>query len=105
MTYITQGAPPAPDPIPVVSLPDDAPETFSISQAARFNKPKDKPSEAAPTEAAPPAEQSEAAPAAEDAAPADTQAPGETESADPAETLPPVDAPRSWTTEDKELFK
>ena len=110
MTDMTQGAESAPAEIPVVSLPADAPESFSISQAARalqsarFNKPKDKPSEAAPSEAAPPATESEAAAAAEDAAPAETQAPGETESADPAETLPPIEAPRSWTTEDKELF-
>jgi len=110
MTDITQGAESAPAEIPIVSLPDDAPESFSISQAARalqaarFNKPKDKLSDEAPSEVAPPAEESEAAQATEDAAPQEAEAPGEAESADPADNLPPIDAPRSWAAEDKELF-
>jgi hypothetical protein len=34
----------------------------------------------------------------------DQAPPGEIESADPAATLPPIEPPRSWTKEDKELF-
>lgn len=41
-----------------------------------------------------------------DAAPLETEAPGETEKADPeVETLPPIEPPRSWTTEDKAIFE
>jgi|tagenome__1003787_1003787.scaffolds.fasta_scaffold20989504_12 hypothetical protein len=108
MTDITQGATAAPE-IPVVSLPDNAPEKFSISQAARALQSvrfKDIKEAVAPVKAAAePEQQSEAAAAAEDAAPVETQAPGETESADPPETLAPIEAPRSWTAEDKELFQ
>jgi hypothetical protein len=46
--------------------------------------------------------------AAADAAPADDQSEqvrGETERADPADLPPPIEPPRSWTKEDKELFK
>jgi len=35
----------------------------------------------------------------------DASPPAETESQDAAETLPPVEPPRSWSKEDKELFK
>src|SRR5262249_31959780 len=61
---------------------------------------------APPKEAAAPADESASADATadKDAAPQEAEAPGETESADPAEALPPIDAPRSWTAEDKELF-
>jgi hypothetical protein len=68
---------------------------------------------AAPAAAAPAAEpESEAAQAADDAGeggaglkPAPPSPPGETESADAeAEALPPIEPPRSWTKEDKELF-
>ena len=44
----------------------------------------------------------ESAPQGEDAGP-DDQVPGETAQDDPAE-LPPIDPPRSWSKEDKELF-
>jgi hypothetical protein len=72
----------------------------------------EKPAAAAPAAEPPspdrlrrPSTESEAAQAADDAAAADAQPPGETESAGAeAEQLPPIEPPRSWTKEDKELF-
>lgn len=55
---------------------------------------------AAPAEAA--AEQPKSEAKAEDAAPPQ-EAPGETQESDPAE-LPPIEAPRSWTKDEKERF-
>ena len=47
---------------------------------------------------------SEAGTGVGDATSQDTGTRGETENADPGEELPPIEPPRSWTKEDKELF-
>jgi hypothetical protein len=107
MTNTTQGADQAPADISVVSLPDSAPDSFSISKAARALqsvrfKDKDTPAEA-PIEAAEP----EAPAQAEGGAPQESEAPAETteSQAEPAEQLPPIEPPRSWKAEEKERFK
>jgi hypothetical protein len=92
----------------VFELPKDAlnDAVDPIREAARLlasaRKPKQQAAPAAPDEGSQyePAQESEAK--AEDASP--EEAPGEAEEADPAEQLPPVEPPRSWTKEDKELF-
>ncbi|HEY6020040.1 MAG TPA: hypothetical protein VIY48_09105 [Candidatus Paceibacterota bacterium] len=98
-----------PDGITIVPVSDDSP--ISARDAAnaltQFRWKKDakeeQPAEA-PVEAAAPTEDS--APA-EDAAPAEEATGAEpTETAtEPAEELPPIEAPRSWTKEQKEQFK
>jgi hypothetical protein len=115
MTDITQGADQAP-PIPIVSLPESAPESFSITQAARALqsvrfKEKDTPP-AFPTFAgtgagseapvAPEAE-TESTAQAEDGGPATEQVTAETESQAEPE-LPAIEPPRSWKAEEKERF-
>jgi hypothetical protein len=112
------------------TAPADTPATLSSHDAAavlRKLRQKDttQPRSEAGTGSAPPAapEPGKESPAdprissgdADDAAPVDskdgrerpdaTQDPGErTESADPAQDAPPIEPPRSWTKEDKELF-
>ncbi len=96
--------PPAPsDPgITVVDAPQDTPDKISISDAARrlqsARKPKQK---EAPVEAEAPEPVSSASEEA-DASPA--PAPSETEVQPDSVELPPVDAPRSWSKDDKETF-
>ncbi len=99
--------------MPVVTVPGEG--NLSVTAAARAlatvrHKPKDQPASEQRQEATPPAEQESTA-SADDAA-AQTP-PGETEQADPAAQdpgseagtrLPPIEPPRSWTKEDKELF-
>jgi hypothetical protein len=109
MTELNTGAPEAGAEFAPITLPQDAPERFSISEAARalqaqrYKKPE---AEAAPETAAPAAEESPAQ-AAEDGAPPATEAPAETteSQAEPEETLPPIEPPRSWKAEEKERFK
>jgi hypothetical protein len=102
----TGGGEPQADAIPVVSLPESAPEKFSITQAARalqsarYNK-DDKPAEA-PIKAAEPDSPAQA----EDGAPQEAPAEHTTESqAEPEAELPPIEPPRSWTKDEKERFK
>jgi hypothetical protein len=99
------------------SAPANTPAHLSTHDAAavlrKLRQPKDNEMGATGSERAPaaaPAETTDAsADAADDAAPA-TQDPGEqTETADPAHSresgeAPPIEPPRSWTREDKELF-
>jgi hypothetical protein len=102
------------------TAPADTPATLSSHDAAavlRKLRQKDttEPRSEAGTGSAPPAapEPGKESPAdpritsgdADNAASADAQDPGErTESADPAQDAPPIEPPRSWTKEDKELF-
>ncbi len=97
MDQVDTGAQPAPEAPPIV---DDG-GTLTPSEAGRLlaQQRYSKPAEPAPETAAPAIE----SPAqAEDAA-AETP-PGETLEDNAAEELPPIDPPRSWTKEDKELF-
>jgi hypothetical protein len=104
--------------IDVVTIPASAGTTTdnfnSVSQAARalaqarHAKSKEQPTEQSGGEAGAtdePQERAEAASVAaeSDAAAADAEAAGATEDADPAEA-PPIEPPRSWAKEDKELF-
>jgi hypothetical protein len=96
-----------------ISAPKDTPERMNASEAGkvlaqlrRRERPKDE--QAAPERAetaAQEVDQESSAEEAQDAAP-ETQDPGEqTETADPAAAeQPPIEPPRSWTKEDKELF-
>lgn len=59
----------------------------------------------APAEEAPRAQESPPAPPAqEDTPPPPAEAQSETQEADPAEQLPPIDPPKSWSKEDRQLF-
>jgi hypothetical protein len=107
-----------------ISAPKDTPERMNASEAGkvlaqlrRRERPKDDQtaSERAET-AAPEAEESTAQSpdqvrGADDAAPENQDPGGKTNATDPAEEaaqaaegLPPIEPPRSWTKEDKELF-
>ncbi len=102
------GAESAPDasPVDVVKIegddsyisPSSAGRALSRARQAQAKTPEQ------PVDGAPPAaEQVTESPAqADDAAPEEVRS--ETQEADPAE-VPPIEPPRSWTKEDKELFK
>lgn len=92
---------------PETAVPDSGPLTLHQAAAAFAERRK--------RESAPEAQASEPAPqqdsSQEDASP-EEPVPSDTESTDPApdvshetEQEPPIDAPRSWSKEDKELFK
>jgi hypothetical protein len=104
-----------------VTAPADTPAALSSHDAAavlrKLRQPKNDQTDSARTAAAAPeaGKESTAADAADDAAlthqdgrkrpDADAQDPGErTEGADRQEELAPIEPPRSWTKEDKELF-
>jgi hypothetical protein len=110
-------------PIAVVTAKDEA--HLSVSEAARSLAQARKPNEqqqaaeqrtdgaaqaagqesaAHPRPAPGPNRESEAGQGAGDATSQDTGTRGETENADPGGELPPIEPPRSWTKEDKELF-
>jgi len=99
-------------PVATPATPDQS--SIAISEAARqlsaWRHKRANPDEgAAPaagaTEGAAGA-QPDPAPQAEPAAPPQPEAPGETTPpVDPAAELPPIDPPRSWTAEDKEIFR
>ena len=98
---------------PVTQISVDGEGTLSVTEAARAlagarHKQKDQPQPSGPrAEGATPhevAQESTPAQAGNDAGEL-LAPPGETERADPAASeLPPIDPPRSWTKEDKDLF-
>jgi hypothetical protein len=103
--------------ITIVQAPASAPENLSIRQAANSlrawreiatKKEQATDTASAPTDGTAATDQptQESAAQAEDAAPRveEPGVRGETQSADQEATLPPIEAPRSWTKEDKELF-
>jgi hypothetical protein len=101
-------------PISVIAVKDEA--HLSVSEAARSlaqaRKPKEQQQQAAEQRtdgAAQTAGQESTAPAGDATSPETPETRGETENADPAaqendQALPPIEPPRSWTKEDKELF-
>ena len=89
-----------------VSAPADAPESMTVTQAARMlaglsRKPKDETPAAPEAAAQEPTQESEAK---ADAAAPPKEASGETTESAEAE-LPPIEPPRSWKAEEKERFK
>jgi hypothetical protein len=121
----TDSAQSAGDDIAIVPAPASAPDNMSIRQAASSLRSwratatkKDQATDAATTETSSAdttaaADQSpdqvrgsqESASQEADATSQDTEIRGETQSADQeVEKFPPIEAPRSWTKEDKELF-
>lgn len=109
--------------IAVIGAPSDAGARLSLADAARAlaqaRRPKDQQQQAGeqrPQRQHPPAAQRESTAdsasqdAREHAGAGDAgeqpaaAPPGEIERADPAANLPPIEPPRSWTKEDKELF-
>lgn len=100
-----------------IPLAADAPESMSWEEAARSLIQERQKSTEQPAESARPAAESAAPATAEDelaveadgAAPPEEEDPGaevESEAIDPEEeALPPIEAPRSWTKEEKEAFK
>jgi len=106
MTEATEAAPSEQAPVTVVTTGGN--ENMSVTQAARAlaqarHKPKEQSEGGEQRQEATQPTEPESTSQEDDAAAAETQPPGETESADPAE-VPPIEPPRSWTKEDKELF-
>jgi|SRR5882757_1016998 len=112
MELTTEGAAGASEQAPIAIVTAQGDGNMSVTEAARAlasaRKPKDQTQAGEQREQATqqePAQESTPAQAGDDAAAAEMQPPGETESADPAaQQLPPIEPPRSWTKEDKELF-
>jgi hypothetical protein len=125
MTEATDGAQSAGEDIAVVQVPATAPDNLSIRQAASSLRSwratatkKDQTADTTTTEtisadttAATDQQTQESVSQEADAAPQDTEVRGETQSADQevgarhaSPLQPPIEAPRSWTKEDKELF-
>ena len=97
---------------PVTQITVDGEGTLSVTEAARAlagarHKQKDQAQPSEPREGAAPhevAQESTPAQAGNDVGEL-LAPPGETERADPAASeLPPIEPPRSWTKEDKDLF-
>ena len=89
------------DAAPILGAPNlDLGSEYSVEQAVEAIEKRNQPAESAEGEAPATAETESAEKA--DAGP--EEVPGETTSEDAAEQLPPIEAPRSWTKEDKELF-
>jgi hypothetical protein len=100
-----------------IPLAADAPESMSFEDAVRsLSADRQKMVTPPPAERAKPAAEPAGATAGEEeladeadaAAPPEEEAPGEEEkpeAIEPEESLPPVEAPRSWTKEEKEAFK
>ena len=98
----------APEAPPTVAPAPSGSDPVSVREAAktlgkwRHERPKEeKPAPERAEVAAPAVEESTAQ--AEDAGVVEAQPPSETQETDPAEQ-PPIEPPRSWTKEDKELF-
>jgi hypothetical protein len=101
---------------PIIQIAADGEGKLSVTEAARAlagaRKPKEQQQQAEQRQQAQQAEQestaaarSEAGTGAGDAASQEAETRGEIERADPgAQELPPIEPPRSWTKEDKELF-
>jgi hypothetical protein len=107
------------EPAPIAVVTAEGEGNLSVTEAARALTHARKPREQHPSQAgseqraapnAPASEltalpRQEAGQGAGDAASRETEIRGETENADPgAQDLPPIEPPRSWTKDDKELF-
>jgi hypothetical protein len=97
---------PAPVSAPADTSPISARDAAAALSNARWEKARKAQQDAPP---AAPVEQPAEQPLEElaqeaDAAPPE-EATGETQEAEPADTLPPIEPPRSWTTEEKDRFR
>ncbi|HEY7246259.1 MAG TPA: hypothetical protein VH678_20490 [Xanthobacteraceae bacterium] len=108
MTELTHGAQPEREQYSIVSLPESAPDQFSISEAARRLQSARYRDDETPAEAPTEAAELQSPAQAEDGAPQDTQVPAETTTesqAEPEEIHPPIEPPRSWNAGEKERFR
>lgn len=101
------GSPAGSEAVTVVTLPADAPESFSSErEAARYLSESRRKNDAPPAESAPVATAEEPELAQANAAPPEEAPSEEPEAAEPqAEALEPIEPPRSWTKAEKERFQ
>lgn len=101
------GSPAGSESVTVVTLPADAPESFSSErEAARYLSESRRKNDAPPAESAPVATAEEPELAQANAAPPEEAPSEEPEAAEPqAVQLEPIEPPRSWTKAEKERFQ